>query len=57
MGWSDWAAGGVELHIVPGNHANMMYQPHVRALALTLTACLKQAQSATDKQEARKSDQ
>jgi thioesterase domain-containing protein/acyl carrier protein len=47
MGWSDWASGGVEVHIVPGNHANLMYEPHVEVLAEKLTACLNQAQSAT----------
>jgi amino acid adenylation domain-containing protein len=45
MGWSDWATGGVELHIVPGNHANLMYEPHVETLAEQLTACLDRAQS------------
>jgi amino acid adenylation domain-containing protein len=46
MGWSDWASGGVEVHAVPGNHANLMYAPHVEVLAEKLTACLNQAQSA-----------
>jgi surfactin family lipopeptide synthetase A len=46
MGWSEWASGGVEVHIVPGNHANLMYEPHVEVLAEKLTACLNQAQSA-----------
>ena len=46
MGWSGWASGGVEVHFVPGNHANMMYQPQVEALAKELTACLERAQSA-----------
>jgi amino acid adenylation domain-containing protein len=46
MGWSDWARGGVDVHVVPGNHANLMYEPHVEALAQKLTACLDQAQSA-----------
>jgi thioesterase domain-containing protein len=44
MGWRDWVSG-VEVHIVPGNHANMMYQPHVAALARRLAECLNQAQS------------
>ncbi len=57
MGWGDWADGGVEVHMVPGNHANMMYQPHVDRLAAALTACLKLANSATDEQEAGKIDQ
>jgi hypothetical protein len=46
MGWSEWASSGVEVHVVPGNHANLMYKPHVKVLAEKLTACLNQAQSA-----------
>jgi thioesterase domain-containing protein len=46
MGWSDWADGGVEVHVVPGNHANLMYEPHVEVLAGKLAACLSQARSA-----------
>ena len=46
LGWSEWASGGVEVHVVPGNHANLMYKPHVEVLAEKLTACLNQAQSA-----------
>ncbi|MCL5670564.1 MAG: alpha/beta fold hydrolase, partial [Acidobacteria bacterium] len=46
MGWSEWASGGVEVHVVPGNHANLIYEPHVEVLAEKLTACLNQAQSA-----------
>src|SRR5208283_292167 len=46
MGWSGWASGGVEVHLVPGNHANMMYEPHVEALAKAVTACIAQADSA-----------
>ena len=38
--------GGVEVHVVPGNHANLIYEPHVEILAKKLTACLNQAQSA-----------
>ena len=44
MGWSDWARDGVEVHIVPGNHANLMYEPHVEVLARKLTECLNAAQ-------------
>jgi thioesterase domain-containing protein len=46
MGWSSWAGGGVDVHVVPGNHASLMYEPHVEVLAEELTACLNQAQSA-----------
>ncbi|HEY9157249.1 amino acid adenylation domain-containing protein [Candidatus Binatus sp.] len=45
LGWSDWAAGGVDVHIVPGNHATMVYKPHVEVLAEKLRACLDQAQA------------
>ena len=45
MGWGDWADEGVELHRVPGNHANLMYEPHVETLAATLTACLAAARA------------
>ena len=40
FGWSQWAAGGVDVHVVPGNHANMVYKPHVEVLAEKLRACL-----------------
>ena len=50
MGWTEWASGGVEVHVVPGNHANLMYAPHVEALAQKLTACLNEAQSTTTQQ-------
>ena len=43
MGWSDWASGGVEVHSVPGNHANLVYEPHVEVLAGKVTACLNRA--------------
>lgn len=49
MGWSDWARGGVEVHIVPGNHANLMYEPHVEVLAGKLTECLIAAQEGGDR--------
>jgi thioesterase domain-containing protein/acyl carrier protein len=50
MGWSEWATGGVEVHVVPGNHANLMYEPHVEVLAEKLTACLIRAQSVEAKE-------
>jgi surfactin synthase thioesterase subunit/acyl carrier protein len=45
FGWSEWASRGVEVHVVPGNHANLIYEPHVEILAKKLTVCLNQAQS------------
>jgi amino acid adenylation domain-containing protein len=46
FGWSEWANGGVEVHVVPGNHANLIYEPHVAVLAEKLTGCLNRVQSA-----------
>lgn len=43
LGWSEWAAGGVDVHVVPGNHATMVYKPHVEVLAEKLRACLDHA--------------
>jgi len=45
LGWSEWAAGGVDVHVVPGNHATMVYKPHVEVLAEKLRACLDQVQA------------
>jgi amino acid adenylation domain-containing protein len=42
LGWSEWAAGGTDVHVVPGNHATMVYKPHVEVLAEKLRACLDQ---------------
>ena len=40
LGWSDWAEGGVDVQIVPGNHATMVYKPNVETLAEKLAACI-----------------
>src|ERR1700683_3374401 len=45
LGWSEWADGEVDVQMVPGNHANMVYKPNVQVLAEKLTACIDQAQS------------
>jgi amino acid adenylation domain-containing protein len=42
LGWSDWADGGVDVQIVPGNHATMVYKPNVETLAEKLAACIDQ---------------
>jgi thioesterase domain-containing protein len=41
MGWADLAAGGVEVHMVPGSHFTMVREPHVRVLAEELSKCLE----------------
>ena len=45
LGWSNWADGGVDVQMVPGNHANMVYKPHVEILGQKLSACIDQVQS------------
>lgn len=45
LGWSEWAAGGVDVHVVPGNHATMVYKPYVEVLAEKLRACLDQVRT------------
>jgi amino acid adenylation domain-containing protein len=42
LGWGKLAAGGAEVHVVPGNHASMVYKPHVEVLARELNICLDQ---------------
>jgi thioesterase domain-containing protein len=42
LNWGKWAGEGVDLHVVPGNHATMVYRPHVETLAGALTILLDQ---------------
>jgi thioesterase domain-containing protein len=45
LGWNDWADGGVDVQVVPGNHATMVYKPNVATLAEKLAACIDRAQA------------
>jgi thioesterase domain-containing protein len=40
MGWDACAMGGVQVHVVPGDHVDMMSKPHVRAVADKLATYL-----------------
>ncbi|HLG68842.1 MAG TPA: thioesterase domain-containing protein, partial [Chloroflexota bacterium] len=40
LGWRQLAIGGAEIHVVPGDHASILHEPHVAVLAEKLTACL-----------------
>jgi thioesterase domain-containing protein len=40
MGWGACAAGGVEIHVVPGSHVDMMRMPSVRVIAEKLATYL-----------------
>jgi amino acid adenylation domain-containing protein len=44
LGWDGLAAGGLEVHEVPGDHESTVKEPHVRVLAEKLRACLERAQ-------------
>ncbi len=39
-GWNELSTQPIEVCVVPGDHATMMFVPHVRELAAHLTACL-----------------
>jgi amino acid adenylation domain-containing protein len=39
-GWAKVAKGGLDLHVVPGDHMLVLREPHVRKLAETLQGCL-----------------
>jgi thioesterase domain-containing protein len=42
-GWNRLAAGGLDIRSVPGNHLAMLQEPHVKAFADELRACLDKA--------------
>jgi thioesterase domain-containing protein/acyl carrier protein len=46
LSWGKVAAGGVEVHVVPSNHSDILYEPNVRGLAEKLRVCLNKAQVA-----------
>jgi len=44
-GWGELAKGGVEVRRVPGSHEAIFLEPHVRALAAQVAACMRQART------------
>lgn len=40
MGWSSLAAGGLEVHVVPGDHESMIESPHVEVTGRLLLECI-----------------
>ncbi|MBW8873685.1 MAG: hypothetical protein JF614_01860 [Acidobacteria bacterium] len=44
LGWGTVAAGGVEVHTVPGNHQTIIAAPHVETLAEILATCIARAE-------------
>jgi amino acid adenylation domain-containing protein len=47
LGWEKLAAGGVEVHEIPGYHGSIVMEPRVRILADQLRAYLFQSQEST----------
>jgi len=41
--WSDIAAHGMEVHVVPGSHDTLFSEPHVKVLAEKLRGCIRRA--------------
>jgi aspartate racemase len=46
-GWDSVAAGGLEVHEVPGRHGKIFGEKHVGALAALLKTCLEQARTSS----------
>ena len=42
-GWGQFATGGIDLHVVPGDHFSMLREPHVSVLAEQLRISIQQA--------------
>jgi thioesterase domain-containing protein len=47
LGWSRWAVGGVEVHVIPGDHHTMLREPNLPVLVERLQAALHQARANT----------
>jgi thioesterase domain-containing protein len=45
LAWTMIAAGGCEIHVVPGTHTKMREEPHVQKLVEKLRPCLEKAQA------------
>ncbi len=43
LGWSSYAAGGIDIHVIPGDHVHMIREPSVRHVAACLRECLAAA--------------
>jgi len=50
--WSDLAAGGLDVHILPGDHYALLRAPHVGTLAERLAACAGRALDQADREAA-----
>ncbi|MFB2970446.1 beta-ketoacyl synthase N-terminal-like domain-containing protein [Aerosakkonema sp. BLCC-F183] len=46
LGWKDLAAGGLEIHVIPGNHITMNFAPNVDVMAQRLKTKISEVLSA-----------
>ena len=42
MLWEKYTTGGLQRHVVPGNHLTLFWEPHVRILAAKLTESIEE---------------
>jgi acyl transferase domain-containing protein/thioesterase domain-containing protein len=49
--WRPFVSGGIDVHVVPGDHDSMVLEPNVRVLAEKLRACLEDAQRSKSEAE------
>lgn len=49
LGWGAWAAGGVEVHWIPGEHNTLIESPNVEAVGRILMECIAEASPLPDR--------
>jgi len=52
--WKQFVGQGLDLHIIPGNHYNMVSSPQVEVLAGKLTQCMKRISESSPNQRCKK---
>ena len=51
LGWVALAGGGLEIHDVPGEHGNVLNEPHVRTVAEELERILSRTETMVPQQQ------
>ena len=51
LGWGALAGGGLEIHDVPGEHGNVLNEPHVRTVAEELETILSRPETIVPHQQ------
>jgi thioesterase domain-containing protein len=51
LGWVALAGGGLEIHDAPGEHGNVLNEPHVRTVAEELEAILPRPETMVSQQQ------